>query len=225
MEVAASLAGVPLDQLTPDQAAQLRALFDEYVNTLKQDADMPGVLLQLGVFYVTRGDEKGAEAAYREALLLNSQLIPAYLNLADLLRGQSNDDEARKVLSQALSVAPQNGPTLHSLGLLETRSGQSELALKYLQQAADLETEGTRHRFVYAIALHDLGKPAEAIVQLQKLLRSVPQSEEVLLALSNYNTELGQRKKALGYAKTLTQIAPGNRSYQQLYKGHSGGSP
>jgi tetratricopeptide (TPR) repeat protein len=225
LEVAASLAAVPLDQLTPEQATQLRALFDEYVSTLQQDADMPGVLLQLGIFYITGGDEKGAEAAYREALHLNSLLIPAYLNLADLLRGQSRDDEARTVLSQALSVDPQNGPTLHSLGLLETRSGRSELALKYLQQAADLETEGTRHRFVYAIALHDLGKPAEAIVQLQKLLRSVPQSEEVLLALSNYSAELGQREKALGYARALTQIAPGNRSYQQLYQSLSGGSP
>jgi hypothetical protein len=46
----------------------------------------------------------------------------------------------------------------------------------------------------------------------------VPQNEEVLLALSNYSAELGQREKALGYAKTLTQVAPGNRSYQQLYQ-------
>ncbi len=67
-EVAASLAGVPLDQVAPEQAAKLRALFDEYVSILQQDADMPGVQLQLGIFYITRGDEKAAEAAYREAL-------------------------------------------------------------------------------------------------------------------------------------------------------------
>ncbi len=224
-EVAASLAGVPLDQVTPEQAAQLRALFDEYIGILQQDADMPGVQLQLGIFYVTRGDLKAAEAAYREALTLNPQLIPAYLNLADLLRGLSRDADARQLLLQALAVDPKNGPTLHALGLLETRSGQPDTALKYLQQAAALETEGTRHRFVYGIALHDLGHPDEAIVQLQALLRSVPQSEEVLLALANYSAELGQRDNALGYAKTLTQIAPGNRAYQQLVQRLSGGAP
>ena len=224
MEVAASLAGVPLDQVTPEQATKLRALFDEYVSILQREADMPGVQLELGIFYITRGDEKAAEAAYREALYLNPQLIPAYLNLADLLRGQSKDEDARKMLLQALMVAPEHGPTLHALGLLETRSGQSELALKYLQQAAELETEGTRHRFVYAIALHDLGQPAEAVVQLQKLLRSVPQSEEVLLALTNYSAELGQREKARGYANTLTQIAPGNRSYQELLESLAAGN-
>jgi tetratricopeptide (TPR) repeat protein len=225
MEVASSLAGVPLDQLSPEQAAQLRALFDEYIGNLQQNADMPGAQLQLGVFYITQGDEKAAEAAYREALHLNSQLIPAYLNLADLLRGQSRDPAARKVLLQALAILPENGPTLHALGLLETRSGQRDIALAYLRQAADLETEGTRHRFVYAIALHDLGQPAEAIAQLQALLRSVPQSAEVLLALTNYSVELGQRKKALGYAKILTQMAPGNRSYQQLYQDLSKENP
>jgi tetratricopeptide (TPR) repeat protein len=186
---------------------------------------MPGVQLQLGIFYVNRGDVKAAEAAYREALFLNSQLIPAYLNLADLLRGQGRDDEARKLLLEALAVAPANGNTLHALGLLETRSGQRDVALKYLKQAAEQETEGTRHRFVYGIALHDLGQPAQAITQLQSLLRSVPQSEEVLLALANYSAELGQRENALSYAKALTQIAPANRSYQQLYQSLAAGSP
>ncbi len=222
MEVAASLAGVPLDQLPPEKAAQLRALFDEYTGILQTHADMPGVQLQLGIFYVTRGDAPAAEAAYREALHLNVQLIPAYLNLADLLRSQGRDDEARKLLLQALEVHPQNGNTLHALGLLETRSGQAELALQYLQQAAELETAGTRHRFVYGIALHDLGQPAQAVEQLQALLRSVPQSEEVLLALTNYSAELGQRENARGYAKKLTEIAPGNRNYQQLYQSLAG---
>jgi tetratricopeptide (TPR) repeat protein len=94
-----------------------------------------------------------------------------------------------------------------------------------LQQAAALETEGTRHRFVYGIALHDLGQPEQAIAQLQGLLRSVPHSEEVLLALANYSAELGQRDKALGYAKSLAQIAPGNHAYQQLVQSLSGDAP
>jgi Tfp pilus assembly protein PilF len=225
MEVAASLAGVPLNQLPPQQSARLRALFAEYESILQQDADMPSTQVQLGIFYVTQGNAKAAEAAYREALFLNRQLLPAYLNLADLLRSQSRDDDAREVLLEALAVDPRNGNTLHALGLLETRSGQTEVALKYLKEAAEIETEGTRHRFVYSIALHDLGNPEEAVTQLQALLRVVPQSEEVLLALTNYSTELGQRENALRYAKTLTQIAPGNRSYQQLYQSLSGVNP
>jgi len=218
MEVASSLAAVPLQQLSPEQAAALRALYDEYTAILGRHADMPGMQMQLGIFYSERGDYPAAERAYREALASNPQLIPAYLNLADLLRAQARDDEARKQLLQALAIVPEHGPTLHALGLLETRGDNREAALDYLRRAAEVETGGTRHRFVYAIALHDLGQPRAAIEQLQALLRSVPRNQDVLLALANYNAGLGQRSEAAAYARTLLDIAPRNRAYQDLYR-------
>lgn len=216
MEVAVSLAGVPLDQVSPQQAEKLLTLFKEYQDVHKQHADMPGVQLQLGIFYSSRGDLPSAERAYREAIHLNSQLIPALLNLADLLRSQNRDDEAREILLSALKIAPEHGASLHALGLLETRTANTQLALDYLGRAAAQETVGTRHRFVYAIALHDLGKPRDAITALLALLRAVPESQEVLLALANYNAELGQRAKARAFAKRLTELAPRNRDYQRL---------
>ena len=224
MEVAASLAGVPLDQVSPEQAAALRGLFDEYLQIQHLHSDMPGTQMQTGVFLVNRGDLPGAEKAYREALYLNRQLVPAYLNLADLLRAQGREDEARAQLLAALEVDPDNGNALHALGLLETRSDNPEKALAYLKQAAELENSGTRHRFVYAIALHDLGQPAEAISQLQRLLRQVPADQDVLLALANYSAELGRREQAVEYARKLTELAPGNRGYQQLYQQLSRGN-
>ena len=216
MEVAISLAGVPLDQVKPQQADKLLTLFNEYLNIQRQHADMPGVQLQLGIFYTNRGDLPAAEGAYREAIHLNPHLVPALLNLADLLRSQNRDDEAREILLSAMKIAPESGATLHALGLLETRTENTALALDYLSRAAAQETVGTRHRFVYAIALHDLGKPGDAINQLLALLRATPQNQEVLLALANYNAELGQRSKAQEFAKKLTELAPKNKDYQQL---------
>ncbi|MEH6515700.1 MAG: tetratricopeptide repeat protein [Halioglobus sp.] len=216
MEVASSLAGVPLDQISPEDAARLLALFKEYESIMRQHADMPGTQMQLGVFYFNRGDLPSSERAYREALTLNPQLVPAYLNLADLLRSADREAEAKQQLQAALKIAPDNGPTLHSIGLLETRGGNTELALDYLGRAAAQEEVGTRHRFVYAIALHDLGQPQAAVEQLQKLLRYYPENQEVLLALANYSDELGQRKQANDYVDSLLRLAPTNQTYQQL---------
>jgi predicted CXXCH cytochrome family protein len=218
MEVALSLAGVPLDQVDKAQAAALRAVFDEYLAIQRQHADMPGVQLQTGIFLVNRGDLPAAEAAYRQALLLNPQLVPAHLNLADLLRAQGRESDARSQLLAALEVAPENANALHALGLLETRGGNPEKALDYLGRAAAQEAAGTRHRFVYAIALHDLGKPEMALGELKKLQRQVPADQDVLLALANYSAQLGRREQALGYATQLVQLAPGNQGYQQLYR-------
>ena len=216
MEVATSLAGVPLDQIKPEQAEALLKLFREYEHIQQQHLDMPGVQLQLGIFYSGRGDLPAAEKAYRESIYLNPQLIPALLNLADLLRAQTRDDEAREILLGALNTAPEHGPTLHALGLLETRTENTTLAMDYLRRAAERENNGTRHRFVYAIALHDLGKPQQAIKELLALLKAVPQSQEVLLALANYNAELGERERARSFAAKLAQIAPNNKDYREL---------
>jgi tetratricopeptide (TPR) repeat protein len=216
LAVALQLAGVPLDQIPPEQAQALVVLFDEYRAVHREHADMPSIQMQMGLFYTRRGDGPAAEAAYREAIYLNSQMIPAYLNLADLLRSAQREDEARELLRKALIIAPDSGSALHSMGLLETRTGNTDVALDYLGRAAALEQVGTRHRFVYAIAQHDLGKPEAAIETLQALLRTVPQDTDVLLALANYSAELGRISSARGYAKTLTALAPNNPNFKAL---------
>ncbi len=203
MEVANQLAAVPLEQIATEQAEQLRALFAEYEAVLKKDADMPANLMQLGVFQLARGKTAEAEAMYRAALELNPQLIGAYLNLADLKRSQAQDDEARGLLLEALALAPENGNVLHSLGLLETRAGNSEAALDYLGRAAALESSGTRHRFVYAIALHDLGKPEAAIAELEKLLRLAPGDRQLVQVLAAYSAETGDDEAAARYQRML----------------------
>ena len=190
MAVAASLAQVPLAQIQPAQAQKLQGLFDEYTAIITEHADMPNAQMQLGLFYLHRGDMAAAEAAYREALFLNRQLTPAYVNLADLMRGQSRDKEARELLLSGLDATPENPAILYSLGLLETRGGDKGKALDYLGRAAKQETEGVQYRYVYAIALHDLGRPQEAITELQKLLRSVPGNREIQSLLENYRAEL-----------------------------------
>ncbi len=216
LEIAQVLAPVPLAALEKDKAQVLAALFEEYESTLRHHSDMPATHMQLGIYYMAKGDAQRAENAYREALRINAQLIPAYLNLADLMRAQDNDAGARKELLQALAIDAQHGPTLHALGLLESRSGNSEKALNYLRLASEAETAGTRHRFVYAIALHDTGQARQAIAQLQALLRHVPQNADVLLALANYSEELGEIESALKYARSLTEVAPQHPGYRQV---------
>lgn len=216
MAVAESLAEMPLEQLPQAATDNLVGLFHEYQNIAREHADMPGSQMQLGVFLSARGDLPGAERAYREALTLNSQLIAAHLNLADLLRAQQRDDEARQLLQTALAIAPDNGNVLHALGLLEMRGGDRTKALDYLQQAAQLEQAGSRHRYVYAIALHDLGQPQEALQQLDALRRQLPHNPEILMALINYYEETGNYHKALAHLDTLMKLQPKNPNLRPL---------
>ena len=216
MAVAAALADAPLSELDAGQRNALLALFDEYLAIQARHADMPSVQVQLGLFHLARGNPTAAEQAYREALRQNPQVLPARLNLADLLRAVGRDAEARELLQEALAFAADSGDLLHALGLLEARAGNREQALRYLGDAAGRETGGHRDRFVHAVALHDYGDGAAALAQLRALHRALPAQEQVLLALVNYSAELGNRAAARDYAQRLLALAPDNPTYRQL---------
>jgi tetratricopeptide (TPR) repeat protein len=216
LEVAQQLADVPLEQLRPEDRQWILALFGELRDVHREHADMPSMNMQAGVFHQARGDFPAAEAAYREALYLNPQLASASLNLADLLRVSGRDDEARAMLESALGAAPENADAIHALGLLEIRAGNRDRALDLLRQAALAPDASARHRYVYAIALHDTGDVDGALQVLQELHRDLPADQEALLALTNYSAEAGESAAARGYAQKLMRLDPDNPQYRRL---------
>jgi len=54
------------------------------------------------------GDLKGAENAYRQAIVDDPALGAAYLNLAEILWRQARDDEALAVLQEGLDAVPED---------------------------------------------------------------------------------------------------------------------
>jgi predicted CXXCH cytochrome family protein len=216
LEVAMTLAAVPLDELDPEGRTALLGLFDEYKTIQRMHADMPSMNMQLGLFHLARGDFPAAESAYRDAIRQNPQLLGARLNLADLLRSQGRESEARSQLESSLAINPESGDAMHALGLLEARAGSQQAALNWLSKAAALESAGSRHRFVYAVAQHDFGDVPGAITTLRQLHSTFPADEQVLLALVNYSAETGDRGSAQRYAQKLLQLAPDNPGYRRL---------
>ena len=216
-ELARVLAPVQLQQTDPATAAALEALFKQYLMLLGEHADMPETQVQFGIFFTARQLWGPAEQAYRRAIELNPQALPALLNLADLYRVLAREEEARKVLLDALAVAPEQGAPYHALGLLETRAGQPAAALEYLARAAALESAGVRYRYVYAIALHDRGRVNQALTQLKAILRSAPQNPDVLMALASYSRQAGRLEDARRYAARLREFAPQDPAIRRLY--------
>jgi tetratricopeptide (TPR) repeat protein len=159
-----------------------------------------------------------AERAYQKAIDLNPELLAAYLNKADLYRLTGRDDKGREALLAASRIAPQEGAVWHALGLLEVRTGHNDKALEYLARAAELETLGIRHRYVYGIALHDNGREADAIATLKSLLREAPENPDLLLALATYSRAAGNIEDAKRYAAKLLELMPNDPGVRQFYE-------
>ena len=205
--VAQHLADAPVNELRPKDIAALAPLFETYLTVQTEHADMPSVQIQLSNFWRDRGDIIQAEAALREAIRINPQLQSGIINLSDILRATDREAEGRRLLSEAAARATAPEALYNALGLLEIRAGNTSAALSHLKAAAVLETDGSRHRYVYAIALHDTGDAQAAITLLEKLNIALPGNPQILFALIGYCQEIGDATKVRRYQAQLQNVA------------------
>jgi Tfp pilus assembly protein PilF len=192
------------------------AALEEYVAAQRYSAERPESRLNLALLAQRQGDAAGAEKRNREAIALAPDFAPAYVNLADLLRTQGREEEGERVLREGLSRSPRSAELHHALGLLHVRRQRYDAGLAALAQAARLAPENPRYQYVYAVALHDRGKPRESIRMLEAALRRNPVDGDVLAALAQYEASLGRREAALVHARRLLTLVPDDARAKKL---------
>jgi tetratricopeptide (TPR) repeat protein len=204
-------------------AAQLDAVsrpaFDraiaEYEAVQGGNLDRPEAWMNLGNLHAVRGDPAAAEAAYREALKRDVRFVPAYVNLADLRREQQREVDVESVLREGLRAAP-NAPALHeALGLALVRQGKKGAALAEFAAAWKAAPAEARHAYLYALALHDTGRRAEAIRLLADAAK-LSGDRDVLLALAMYRSEVGDEAGAREALKLLAAVNPDDPALAQM---------
>lgn len=178
--ILASLAGA---ELTEDARARLARGLEEYRATQLANAERPESHLNLGLLDSALGQPEAAEQAYRTALRLDPQFVPAYVNLADLDRALGRDPAGEAVLQQGLERLPDAASLHHALGLLRVRQGRLPEAVESLARAARLAPENARYAYVHALALERAGQPADAIVALRAALQRHPNDRDILAAI------------------------------------------
>lgn len=171
---AESLGDAPLNRLSIAEQRVLETAWAEYLAGNDFNADDSAAAVNRGNFLVARGELVAAEAAYRGALAIDANWIPAYVNLADLLRMTGRDDEGATLLKQGIAVAPASPDLHHSLGLLYVRQHAMSMAIAELQQAAELAPHNARYNYVYVVALNSDGQTAAARAALAEALQRMP---------------------------------------------------
>ncbi len=208
IEAARVLASVPPQRLNFEERAALDVATTEFIASQLVNAEQPGSHGNLGLFYADRGQFSQAESAYRKALQLESSFYPALVNLADLYRLQSRDQEGETILRQALKLAPDDANVHHALGLLLVRLSRKEEALEFFRQAATLQPDDPRHTYVYGIALNSMGRRGEAITVLEEAHHRHATNPQILQALLTLHRDQGNEKAVSHYAEKLQKILP-----------------
>ena len=190
---ASVLAGIPTEQIPSEEQADFHKVADEYLASQSWNADEPGAQVNLGNFHAARGEYAEAEAAYREALALNVDWIPAYANLADLFRQMGRDGEGGAILREGLAQQPGAASLHHSLGLWLVRQGDLPAALGSLKRAVALAPDDARFAYVHAVALDSAGRRREARAAVEAGLKRTPGDSALGQLRSLWATETRRR--------------------------------
>ena len=182
VEAARSLAGSADAHTPPPLAADLDRAIAELMAVERSAAERPESYVNRAQIESRLGRDADAERELRAALRLDPRFVPAMVNLADLDRSRGREANAEQWLRRAVSIAPTAAEPAHALGLLEVRNGHLDQALTWLKQAAALDGGNARYSYVYAVALAEAGRKAEA----QKVVKAARQrapKDASLLAL------------------------------------------
>ena len=169
-----------VDSATPAQRAAFDRAAAEYEAAQRLHADRPEARAALGNFYARQRRFGEAQAQLQSALALDPAFVPAYVNLADLLRVQERDAEAEKIVRDGLRHAPDAAVLHHTLGLTLVRLKRNDEALSELGRATKLAPTDARFAYVYAVGLHSAGQTKAAIAELKRALTRHPNDPNIV---------------------------------------------
>ncbi|MGD8323358.1 MAG: cytochrome c3 family protein [Gammaproteobacteria bacterium] len=189
------------------------AAIQEYAGTLDYNADSSEGLVGTGLLAAQREDFEAAQAAYRSAIARNPAFVPAYINLADVLRIDGAENEANALLANALDgpAGPDPG-LLAALGLSHVRLGNAEAALAAFARATELAPDDPYHAYSYGLALASLRTREEALGWLEDASNRLPAYAPILIALATMSRDAGRIDAARDFTARLLEISPGNAS-------------
>ena len=204
LEAARILSGVAQGDMQTEQKQLLEKVTEEYRQSLLFMAERPEAQLALAQLYQNRGQIKQAEAALQEALRLQDQYVPGYVNYASFLQQQGREEDAYDILQKGIKVT--NGAALyHSLGLWYVRNSEKDKGLEYVKQAAEMEADNPRYQYVYAVAVGEK-QPEQAIKILESSLQKHSGHLDTLAALVSYSQQLGDQANAEKYRSHINKV-------------------
>jgi len=205
LEATSALAPLGLELLPPEAIPDLERGVDEYIVAQLVSAERAEAQINIGNMQRNRRRFEEAEARYRTALQLNSQFVPAYVNLADLMRELGRDAEGEELLRAGLDRVSVVGESAlhHALGLTLVRLGRLPDAIFELGLAANAADADPQFVLAYALALDAQGESVAAADILEGSLERFGPYPQLVAALTNVYQRMGDEEAARALAARL----------------------
>ncbi len=200
-----ALTGLGLSLLYQDQ-------FDEAEETFLQAVAifpaMHEAWYDLGELERRRGDWNAAMRYFERALDIVPDDLPSLVGLGQALVQTDQGAEARRVLSRALALAPEDPRVMLQLGALHGREGNPTKALEWLDGALHIDGRLGNAHYLRALSLIQLGDTRRAVSALQEACRLMPDNFEAHYNLGVLLLQHGLREDGVMFLERAIDIDP-----------------
>ena len=122
-----------------------------------------------GMMHAKRGNSEVAIAAFKRALAVKADDVPALINLAQALQTANRPDEAQPFFERALAEDPACAIAHLGLGKIATLRREHRLAAQHFESALEIQPKATTVHYALAMAYRKLKQPDKAAEHLQKV--------------------------------------------------------
>jgi tetratricopeptide (TPR) repeat protein len=234
-EAARLLSVVPPGWFPADKKSSYETALQEYVESQNASFDHPAAHLNLAVLWekldipeidsaqvampiseIRILTQKSLDA-YRQALAIDPDFLPARINLAMLHNSRNEPREAEAQLRRVTEFAPENGEGFYSLALLLAEQNRLDEAEKAFAKATTLLPGNARLLYNHGLLLLQLGKLDESEKQLIRAYQTEQNSVGIMRALVSVSLAKREYEKAFGRVQLLRRMEPNNPNWAVLF--------
>lgn len=201
---------VPSSQVPPSYYAAFTKARSELEKYILYQTDFASGDVMAGDYYLKLRDYYHAEKFYLRGLQKDTAMNYARLNLSVLYNATGKNNDALKVLQDALLTDAKNDRIYFNLALLYNEMKNPEKAEECLVKAVALKTNNPRVYYNYGLMLQQNGKTKEAVGMLGKGLELSPLDADLNYTLCVLYVQSNQIDKAKRYAGVLKKYYSGN---------------
>lgn len=171
-----------------------------YQKALELQPNLPEAHTAMGNIYWEMKDIEQAQAAFKQALALNIDYLPAQVNLAEML----DDVDTLEQLAQGDNIE-----ALFYLGRRAFKTQNYQKAVQYLQEADEL-SESAEIKFLLGQALENNNDKTSALQKYYQALALQNNDDDILTRIADLEAEIGEAATAEKYYKRALVLNPQN---------------
>ncbi len=185
---------------------------------LKHNADQPTGALQVGTFYMDRGQTETALSYFRRAVAWDQNSAALRSPLAIALSALGKTEEAVEELKIACRLAPRDAGLHYNLGLALAEVNKTDDAAAALEKVVQLDPNFARAWYNLGLARDALGKPEAALAALTRAEALDPRSPDVPYARATILQRLGRVSEARSAVHRTLALNPNHAEAAHLLR-------